>query len=278
MADNKFSCSGSAAAREAFGIEAGRILDACRDRDCFEDVRVYLTEVGEELISRTGSVRVKKACISGANIQTQPIQFNSGFYAVDVKFYVNCTFEVCVPLGTAQEFEGVAVVEKRVVLYGGECNVNVFRSSESVGYCTLPETVTCSKKSPEAVVEVLDPIVLGARIVECASECHCCCCCCDIPCQICDQLNGELTDGEGNRFLAVSLGFFSVIRLLRNGQFLIQGSEYCLPEKECTAPCEDNPCATFDSIPFPAGEFCGCTAPASVGPVQQSNRRCCGNS
>lgn len=155
MADNKFSCSGGATAREAFGIETGRILDACRDRDCFEDVRVYLTETGEELITRTGSVRVKKACISGANIQTQPIQFNSGFYAVDVKFYVNCTFEVCVPPGTAQEFEGVAVVEKRVVLYGGESNVNVFRSSESVGYCSLPETVSCAKKDPEAVVDAV---------------------------------------------------------------------------------------------------------------------------
>lgn len=278
MADNKFSCSGGSTAREAFGIEAGRILDACRDRDCFEDVRVYLTDVGEELITRTGSVRVKKACISGANIQTMPIQFNCGFYTVDVKFYVNCTFEVCVPAGTAQEFEGVAVVEKRVVLYGGECNVNVFRSSESVGYCTLPETVTCSKKSPEAVVEVLDPIVLGARIVDCAAESHCCCCCCDIPCQICNQVNGELTDGDGERFLVVSLGFFSVIRLLRNGQFLIQGSEYCLPEKECTAPCEDNPCATFENIPFPAGEFCASAAPVATGPVQQNNRRCCGNS
>ena len=272
MADNKFSCSGNAAARESFGIEAGRILDACRDRDCFEDTRVYLSEAGEELIARTGSVRVKKACISGANITTQPIQFNSGFYAVDVKFYVNCTFEVCVPLGNAQEFEGVAVVEKRVVLYGGESNVNVFRSAESENYCAMPELVCCAKKNPEAVVEVLEPIVLGARIVDCASECRCCCCCCDIPSQICCQAGG-LVDGNGDRFLVVSLGFFSVIRLVRAGQFLISASEYCLPEKECSTPCEDNPCATFGNIPFPAAEFCGGGAITPVAGV--SPRRCC---
>ncbi len=279
MADNKFSCSGNAAAaREAYGIEAGRILDACRDRDCFEDVRVYLTAVGEDLITRTGNVRVKKACISGANIVTESIQFNCGFYAVDVKFYVTATFEVCVPLGTAQEFEGVAVVEKRVVLYGGESNVNVFRSAENGSYCAIPELVCCAKKDPEAVVEVLDPIVLGARIVDVPEDCQCCCRCCDIPAQIADQINGALNDEDGNgRYLAISLGFFSVIRLVRDGQFLIQASEYCLPDKECVSPCEDNPCSTFRNIPFPAGEFCSVNTPVSNA-VNGTSRRCCGNS
>ena len=46
MAENKFSCGGGGVSREAFGIETGRILDACRDRDCFEDIRVYLTPAG----------------------------------------------------------------------------------------------------------------------------------------------------------------------------------------------------------------------------------------
>ena len=281
MADNKFSClGGGAAGRETFGIEAGRILDACRDRDCFEDVRVYLTPGGQELISRTGSVRVKKACISGANIVTQGIQFNSGFYSVDIKFYVTCTFEVCVPLGVTQEFEGVAVVEKRVVLYGGESNVNVFRSAESGGYCSIPELVCCAQKNPEAVVEVLEPIVLGARILDSASQCSCCCCCCDIPEPICSCMNGGLVDGEdAGRYLAVSLGFFSVIRLVRNGQLLISGSEYCLPEKECVASSEDDPCATFQNIPFPAAEFCAIdTGAASVSGNGAGGKCRCGNS
>ena len=278
MADNKFSCSGNAAAaREAFGIETGRILDACRDRDCFEDVRVYLTPVGEDLITRTGTVRVKKACISGANIVTESIQFNCGFYSVDVKFYVTATFEVCVPVGTAQEFTGIAVVEKRVVLYGGESNVNVFRSVEGGSYCSIPELVCCAKKNPEAVVEVLDPIVLGAKILDSADECHCCCRCCDIPEQITDQVGG-LNDEDGNgRYLVISLGFFSVIRLVRNGQFLIQASEYCLPDKECVSPSEDNPCSTFRNIPFPAAEFCSASAPVTTS-FNGGQRRCCGNS
>ncbi len=276
MAENKFSCGGSGVSREAFGLEAGRILDACRDRDCFEDIRVYLTAFGEELITRTGNVRVKSARICGANIVTEPVQFNCGFYAVDVKFYIALTFEVCVPLGTAQEFEGVAVVEKRVVLYGGESNVNVFRSVEGGSYCAIPEFVCCAKKHPEAVVEVLDPVVLGAHILDSADECHCCCCCCDIPEPITTQFSGDLVDGDG-RYLAVSLGLFSVIRLVRDGQFLIQASEYCLPDKECVSPTETDPCSTFRQIPFPTSEFCSVAACAPVQTQNGGNRRCCGS-
>lgn len=157
MGDNRFSCSGAGSGRESFGIEASRILDACRDRDCFEDVRVFLTAVGEDLIARTNNVRVKYAKLCGANIVTDPIRFNRGFYAVNIKFYVNLTFEVCVPVGQSQEFEGIAVLEKRVILYGGESNVSVFRSSESSGYCAIPDPVCCAKNDPEAVVEAVVP-------------------------------------------------------------------------------------------------------------------------
>lgn len=283
MGDNRFSASGGCqtARGETFGIETGKILDACRDRDCFEDVRVYLTALGEELISRTNNVRVKCAKISGSYIATEPVQFNRGFYSVIIKFYINVVFEVCVPMGQAQEFEGVAVLEKRVVLFGGESNVSVFRSSESGSYCSIPEPVLCHRNDPEAVVEVLEPIVLGARIVERAQECNCCCCCCDIPVQISDSLNGALVDGDGgdSRYLAISLGLFSVVRLVRPGQLLVQATEFCLPDKECLAPSEDDPCCAFRKMPFPTAEFCPASAPLSTSNGANSRAsRCCGNS
>ncbi|MBE6554767.1 MAG: hypothetical protein E7663_00840 [Ruminococcaceae bacterium] len=279
MGDNRFSCNGGigSAARESFGIETNRILDACRDRDCFEDTRVFLTCVGENLINRTGNVRVKCAEIVGSNIAVDPVQFSCGFYSVQVKFYVRCKFEVCVPLGQAQEFEGIAVVEKRVVLFGGESNVSVFRSHGCESYCAIPEPVCCALNTPEAVIEVVQPIVLGARIVESVQECHCCCCCCDVPTVVSDSLNGALNDGENERYLTISLGLFSVIRLVRAGQLLVQASEYSIPDKECCAPDENDPCGTFRSMPFPTAEFC----PNQVAPVSGNNgrgSRCCGNS
>lgn len=282
MGDNRFSCQGGSSSlqgREAFGIEAGRILDACRDRDCFEDVRVFLTSAGTELIAQTNSVRVKSAEITGSYIGVEPVQFNRGFYSVIIRFFVTCTCEVCVPLGQLQEFKGVAVLEKRVVLFGAESNVSVFRSGNNSGnYCSIPEPVYGNRLVPEAVVEVLQPVILGARIVERCSECHCCCSCQDVPVQVADTLGGTLSedvDTDSTRYMTVSLGLFSVIRLVRDGEFMIEAREFCIPDKECVSPSEENPCGTFRKMPFPASEFCTQSSPIAGG--DERRRPCCGS-
>jgi hypothetical protein len=132
------------------------------------------------------------------------------------------------------------------------------------------------------VVEVVEPVVLGAHIVENCSQCRCCCSCSDIPLQITDTLCGTLSDhcGESDgRTLAVTLGLFSVVRLVRPGQLLVQATEYCLPDKECCEPSEEDPCCTFRKMPFPTSEFCPITTPVTTS-VQGAPRssRCCGNS
>ena len=48
---------------------------------------------------------------------------------VTVRFYTKLCLEACLCLGRTQEFEGVAVTEKKVVLYGNESNVKTFKSS-----------------------------------------------------------------------------------------------------------------------------------------------------
>ena len=278
MGENRFSCSGNGGS-ERFGVEATRILDACRDRDCFENVRVFLTAIGEDMITRTNNVRVKYAKLCGANIVTDPIQFNRGCYTVNIRFFVKLTFEVCVPMGQSQEFEGIAVLDKHVVLYGGESNVSVFRSRESEGYCAVPDLVCCAKNLPEAVVEVVEPIVLGARIMTECNTCCSCCCCADLPVSVTDGLNGSLAgdDSGSGRYLAVSLGVFSVVRLVREGQLLVQGTEFCLPDKECCEPSTEDPCGAFRKMPFPASEFCPITVPTAAAAVARGSR-CCGNS
>ena len=278
MGDNRFSCSGNGAG-ERFGIEASRILDACRDRDCFEDVRVFLTCGGEELIARTGNVRVKCAEIVASNISVDPVQFNSGFYTVLARFYVRCEFEVCVPMGQSQTIEGIAVLEKRVVLFGGQSNVSIFRSKACDNFCAAPEPVCCGHNNPEAVIEVVQPVVLGARILE-ECNCHCCCCCYDIPAVVADSLGGALGGDQNgdNRYLTISLGLFSVIRLVRDGQLLVEATEFCLPDKECTDVADEDPCGAFRQMPFPTSAFC----PNNTAPVSNGNGngrgRCCGNS
>ncbi len=259
MADNKFPCAPGCppgSGREMVCIETNRILDSCRDRDCFENIRVFLTDFGCEILERTGSVRVKHACISYTSIHIDPVQFNRGFYSVNIRFYVKLDFEACVGGGRSQDFDGVAVLEKKVILYGSESNVNIFKSNpDASDYCAEPTPSGQSRNVPVAVVEVVDPIVLDVDVTE-AKNCHCCCCCCDIPEPVTVRMSGRLSDAEGERYLTVSLGIFSVVRIVRPAQYLVEATEYCVPDKECIAHEEDDPCCMFRSMAFPVAEFC----------------------
>lgn len=280
MPDNRFSCSSQLNSRDTVCIDANRVLDSCRDRDCHENVRVFLTDFGNEIIDRTSNIRVKSSCITGANIATDPIAFNRGFYSVDMRIYVKLTCEACVCSGRTQDFEGIAVLEKRVVLYGGESNLNVFRSSGDHDFCSVPENCI-SDNTPTAVLETVDPIVLSARVVENGGECcSCCCCCSDVPEVVTRTLNGTLTDASSTgRSLSVTIGMFSVVRLERSAQYLIQATEYSVPDKECITQSEDSPCSVFRNMAFPTQEFSLQTTPvinSSCGRNSDSNRDGCG--
>ena len=224
MQDNRFPCGISDKNRaENVCIEAKRILDSCRDRDCFEDVKVILTDFGSEIIEHTTSVRAKSACISSTYIGIDPVKFNKGFYSVTVKFFVKITFEACLCGGRSQEFDGVAVLEKKVILFGGESGVSTF--------------------------------ILNVRIKEKEEKCGCCCCSChEIPDSVCSSINGNLSDSEG-RYLTVSLGIFSVVRIVRSAQYVISATEYSVPDKICVSSQDDDPCAIFKSMAFPVSEF-----------------------
>ncbi len=258
MQDNRFPCGISDKGKsEHVCIETNRILDSCRDRDCFEDVKVILTDFGSEIIEHTTSVRAKNACISSTYIGIDPVRFNKGFYAVTIKFYIKITFEACLCGGRSQEFDGIAVLEKKVVLFGGESSVSTFKSgASSSDYCKIPEPCCVSKNTPTAIVDVVEPIILNCKVKEKEEKCGCCCCCsCDeIPDSVCEGLNGHLSDGNG-RYLAVSLGIFSIVRIVRPAQYLISATEYSVPDKVCVSSQEDNPCAIFKSMAFPTSEF-----------------------
>jgi hypothetical protein len=263
MADNKFACSPSAG-RDTVCIEANRILDSCRDRDCFENVRVLLTDFGNDIVAHTSNIRVKSACITWTQIDINPIPFNRGFYTIDIKFYVKLTFEACVCTGRIQEFDGITVLEKKVVLFGGESNVSIFKSSPDNDFCSKPQFCGNTPNTPVAIVEVVDPIVLSTKVLETPAEC----CCCDVPAHIGGSVDGTLCDpAEDGRYLAVSIGIFSIIRIVRPGQYLISATEYAVPDKECVAAEESNPCQLFRHMAFPSAEFnppafpvpgCGC--------------------
>ncbi len=259
MAENRFPGSPCASSRETVCIETNRVMDSCRDRDCFENVRVYLSCYGNELLSHATGVRTKEAKIVSTNLGLEPIPFNCGFYAVTVRFYVKLTVEICTGCGRSQEVQGIAVLEKKVILYGGESNVNIFKSNgDCDGFCACPDPVLCQRNVPLAIVEAVDPVVLTTKILEKETPCNCCCCCSasDLPQKVCQGFDAPPDLSEGDQYLAVSLGIFSVTRIVRPAQYLVQATEYCIPEKECMPVEEDDPCRVFRKMPFPTGEFC----------------------
>ena len=128
--------------------------------------------------------------------------------------------------------------------------------------------------------------MLGTKIVEKPSECNCCCCCCesDLPESVTASLDAPLcfddndySHGNGRRYLVVSLGIFSVVRIVRPAQYLVQATEWCIPEKECAPVDEDDPCRIFRNMPFPVGEFCPQGMGASMPPHDRPSRCGCGS-
>ncbi len=259
MAENRF-CGQVSSAKEMVCIDTYRVLDSCRDKDCYEDVRVFLTCYGQEIIDRTCAVRAKSAKVLWSYIDIDPVPFNRGFYQLTIKIFTKIVCEACVAPGNIQEFEGIAVVEKKVILFGSEGNVSVFKSEKGCsGFCHPTDGRGKCKSStnlPIAVLETVDPIILSSKVVEPRHPCCCCCCVDDIPEGVCCTVESGLCDDDSSNKLLVTLGFFSVVRIERPAQYLINAAEYCVPKKECVAPKEDDPCSVFRNMAFPVSEFC----------------------
>lgn len=278
MADCRFP---GGTQRDGVILDSDRVLDCCRDRDCYENVEVFLSPVGDELIQNTDSVRIRDAEVVWTSIGVDPIQFNRGFYSVDIKYFVRITAETCVG-GRAQEFDGIAVLDKDVVLYGGESCVSTFTSNpDAASACAGSQLIPSSRNNPTASVDVADPVVLGARVVrEC--DCHHRHCFEDIPEPVFNTLvAGNAVQRRGERELVVSLGIFSVIRLTRPGQYLVNATEYTVPDKECFEPRDNDPCSMFRKMAFPVGEFSvnaiQPTPPLKEGNDRRNNCGCGGN-
>ena len=253
--NNSLSCN----TRGMVAIDTHRILDSCRDRDCFENTRVYLTASGEEILQNATNVRTRDVELLWAFVGVDEVPFNCGFYRITVRYYVQVDLEACFA-GRTQSFRGISIFEKDVVLFGGEGRVTTFSSSPENNACNIADVDTVSSNAPVAIVETVEPIVLGTR-VEC--DCPPICDQCpslipEIPDSISVELDGPLVNSPTGPRVYVSFGIFSVIRIVRPTQILVQATDYSVPEKECVAATNDeNPCALFRTIAFPVAQFRG---------------------
>lgn len=243
--------------REAVCLDTRKIFDSCRDKDCLEDLRLYPTQESQSIIERAVSVKAGKAQLLYVYIDVEPVGFNRGFYTVDLRYYYRVTADAFVGAVHPVEISGLCVFDKRVILYGSESGAKVF--SSEVNYGGADHQLHRSDM-PTAVVEAVDPVVLGVKLVD-VCECRPCCCCdCELtevpPC-ICGCFGCDLCFGNDCKRVYVSLGQFSIIRLERDAQVVVPMLAYSIPTKECcdSGGCTEDPCEMFAKIPFPAGQF-----------------------
>lgn len=252
---NEKCCAPEGGFKEAVCIHTDKVYDSCRDKDCLENIRVYLTACGQDVVDRAINVKCTKAEIIWVYSDIEAVPFNRGFYSVDLKYFFKITLAVFTGLGRPTEVEGLATFDKKVILFGSEGNAKVFASKYKQD--AFDAQMWKKTNMPNAVVEVVDPIALGAKVVDVNDKC-----CCDddfdlasIPDSVSRVFDDSLILGGEQKRVFVSIGIFSIIRLERRVMLLIPAYDFCVPQKECIGATDDNPCDLFDRISFPVDEF-----------------------
>ena len=150
---------GDVPCREAVCTHTKKIFDACRSKECVRDLRVYLTRCSQELLEHASTVKPRRAELLWVNIDVQPVDFNRGFFSVDVRYFYRIFAEVSAGCGCMQDICGLAYYDKRAILYGSEGTARIFSSQAD---CANAKTMERANK-PEAVVETCDVLTAQAE-------------------------------------------------------------------------------------------------------------------
>lgn len=267
--------------KEAVCIQVEKIYDSCKEKDCIENARVFFRNPGKVqwLINNAINVKVKDAEVVKVFADVEEVPFKRGFFTVDVKYFIklNIEFFTTKPNGgiNVTQVPGLIAFDKKVILFGSEGNVKIFKSQFSDSCSNTPVHSALEQTNlPIAKVEVAEPISLNAKIAELKD--------CDhhhdhhkrsydthYPDNLSDILEdidfgidleglGDVDRGHhenDNKVVLATVGLFSIIKLVRFVQLLIPSFDFCVPHKKCIAATDDDPCELFDSIEFPIEEF-----------------------
>ena len=240
--------------RQAMSIHTRKITDSCRDKDCIEDLRVYLTKGSQCLLDTAAGAKVRCAELLYTYIDVEPVAFDRNHYCIDVTFYYRVLADAVIGAARPAALYGLAVFSKRAVLCGEDSRAHIFSSDTRL---QGPDGISrYSANRPTAVVEVLDPMVLSSKVKD-VCECPCQDVSVQIPTDIRGLFDDELVLSGDRRRLFVTLGQFSIIRLERDAQLVVPVLDYSIPTKECcdNPGCAEDPCEMFSRIPFPTSQF-----------------------
>ncbi len=238
--------------KEAVCVHAGRVYDSCCDRDCLEDLAIYFSPAGQQLVNQAIGVRGRSAELLTTLVDVEPVTFNRGYFSVDMLFYFLVTVDVFTADCTAPTpVRGVCSFNKKVILFGGEGSAKVFCSG--VGPLQSEAHLPLGSNLPTAYVQTVDPVLLSATLTQV--------CGCDpaktknAPAAVLAVVGGSFAPPETvQRRVTGTLGLFSVVQLVRSVQMLMPVYDYCVPDKACVATTDD-PCDVFNRLQFPMEEF-----------------------
>ena len=140
--------------RQALSIHTRKITDSCRDKDCIEDLRVYLTRGSQSMLDNAAGAKVRCAELLYTYIDVEPVAFDRTHYCIDVTFYYRIFADATIGGTRPATLYGLAVFSKRAVLCGEDSRAHIFTSDTRLG---SPDGIShYSANRPTAVVEVTD--------------------------------------------------------------------------------------------------------------------------
>ena len=138
--------------QEALSIHTRKITDSCRDKDCIEDLRVYLTTASQNILDTSNGAKVRCAELLYTYIDVEPVAFDRNHYCVDATFYYRILADVVVGTCRPVTLTGLAMFSKRAVLCGEDSRAHIFTSNTCLNG---PDGITkVTANNPTAVVEV----------------------------------------------------------------------------------------------------------------------------
>ena len=138
--------------RQALSIHTRKITDSCRDKDCIEDLRVYLTKCSQALLDTAAGAKVRCADLLYTDIEVEPVAFDRNHYCIDVTFYYRILADAVIGAARPAALYGLAVFSKRAVLCGEDSRAHIFTSQTRIGGTDGISRYSANR--PTAVVEV----------------------------------------------------------------------------------------------------------------------------
>mgnify|MGYP007110307243 CR=1 FL=1 len=114
--------------RCALSIHTQKITDSCRDKDCIEDLRVYLTRESQAVLDTAAAAKVRSAELIYTAIDVSPLAFHRNHYTIDLTFYYKIIADAAVGPCRPAAICCLALFSKRAVLCGENTGAHIFRS------------------------------------------------------------------------------------------------------------------------------------------------------